>query len=376
MKRLIMALAALWLATGMWAQIWKVADGETRWASWENPDGRKGQGGTENRGAKGHPFDRLAAGDSVVLMHHEGAGMVSRIWLTIDDRSEEMLRGLRIRCYWDGAAVPAVDVPLGAFFCNPLFELAAFENRFFSDPEGRSFNCCIPMPFKKEARIVIANGTDRDLGHLFYDVDYLALKKWRTEVNYFHAYWHEEPLTRLGEDYLILPRQEGKGRLLGMAVGIEANPIYGDSWWGEGEIKMYIDGDTDSPTLCGTGAEDYIGTAWGLGAFAHRQQGCPIADAERGRWSWYRFHDDDPVYFRRDLKVSWQQIGGAPGETVKALYEAGVPMIPTTVDGDRFYHLMDEDKALKITEPGFPEGFVNFFRQDHVCSVAYYYVNH
>ena len=136
--------------------------------------------------------------------------------------------------------IPAVDVPLGDFFGNPLSRTSRFENCFFSNPERRSFNCCIPMPYRTGAKVVFVNTSDENLTHLFYDINFTRLPEWDSEMSYFHAVWREDKSTELGVDYTVLPQLSGKGRFLGVSVGIFANKAYETTWWGEGEIKFYI----------------------------------------------------------------------------------------------------------------------------------------
>jgi hypothetical protein len=122
------------------SDLYKLPKGQTRWSSFENPTAKKGGAGHENHGAKGHAFDKVPAGDTVTLLDYsEGAGSITRMWVTVSDREQYMLRSLVIRCYWDGALKPAVEAPIGDFFsCGS--ELCRFENELFSSPEGRSFN--------------------------------------------------------------------------------------------------------------------------------------------------------------------------------------------------------------------------------------------
>jgi hypothetical protein len=142
---------------------------------------------------------------------------------------------------------------------------------------------------------------------------------------------------------------------------------------------MALDGDrSDAPTLVGTGAEDYIGTAWGQGAYINRYQGAPIASWEGGggRWTFYRWHVPDPVWFHRDIEVSLQQIGGAPKKEVLRMQNAGAPLIPVSIDpGSRnnFRQLLTSGQALG--DPSLPEGWTNFYRSDDVAAVAYFYLD-
>jgi hypothetical protein len=352
---------------------------DTRWSSFENIKAEKGKGGMENKGAKGHPCEQLTAGDSVVLLNTDGPGIITRIWFTIVDRSPEMLRSLKIDIFWDGSIKPAVSAPFGDFFGIGPNQNTAFENELFASPEGKSFNCFIPMPFKRSAKIVITNEGKKDLLMLFYDIDFLQLKKWNQENLYFHCYWHRDTATTLGKDFEILPEIKGKGRFLGSYIIVNANPAYGKSWWGEGEVKMYIDGDKDYPSLIGTGVEDYIGTGWGLEKFVTRYSGCLIADRENKKWAFYRYHVPDPVYFGYDFKASIQQIGGHLRENVLELIHQGANLIPITFrdfKASRFtmYHLLDPGNTINISNPDL-SGNVLYYRSDDYASTSYFYLD-
>lgn len=347
---------------------------QTRWASFENPKGLPGQAAQENQGAKGHAFERFKAGETKVLMDVAGtSGTVRRIWLTVRPRDPKVLRGLRLDMYWDGAAKPAVSVPLGDFFCWILGRPASFENEFFASPEGRSFTCYIPMPFRNAARIAVTNESGVDLPHFFYDVDYTLGDRHDENTLYFHASWRRERWTELGKDFEILPKVTGEGRFLGCNIGVIVNSAY-KGWWGEGEAKMYLDGDTTWPTIAGTGTEDYISTGWGQGIFAQRYHGSLVAD--KGQYGFYRFHVPDPVYFHKDCRVTIQQMGGTPKRDIVAMQQAGVPLTPVSVDvsPQGVDQLLAGPNAPKLADFGDNE-WVNFYRQDDVCAVAYYYLD-
>src|SRR5689334_15514685 len=259
-------------------ELYVVPDGvETRWASPENPGGEPGQGGQANGGRKGAAFFVLPAGESRTLAEVKaGRGVVRRIWMTLNDRSPKMLRGLRVEMFWDGAAQPAVSAPVGDFFGIGLGRLVPFESALFSSPEGRSFNASVPMPFRRGMKIVLTNDTDAPQPQVYYDVDYTLGDKLPADALYFHAHFRRENPTTLQRDYEILPRVAGRGRYLGANLGVIVDGHrYGATWWGEGEVKIYLDGDRERPTLNGTGTEDYIGTGYGQGAYAHRFQGAP-----------------------------------------------------------------------------------------------------
>lgn len=347
---------------------------EPRWVSFENITGKKGQGGMENYGAKGHPCDFLRAGESKTLLDITGPGIINRIWITISDRSPRMLRSLVINMYWDGESKPAVSAPFGDFFGIGLGRTAAFQNALFSNPEGRSFNSNIQMPFKRSARIEIINESDYELPMIFYDVDLQLLKEWDESFLYFHCFWQRDTATALAQDFEILPRINGRGRFLGTNVSVNANPVYRDYWWGEGEVKVYLNGDTDYPTLVGTGTEDYIGTAWGQGQYYNQFQGCPIADAANLQWTFYRYHIPDPVYFKTDCRVTIQQIGGSEKANVLELQKKGINLIPITIhQAPVFTHIYEPGKMPDLSDPELPEGWVNFYRSDDLAAASYFY---
>ncbi|HKH61017.1 MAG TPA: glycoside hydrolase family 172 protein [Flavitalea sp.] len=347
-----------------------------RWSSFENITAEKGKGGMENNGAKGHPSNGIEAGETKVLLNVQGPGIVNRMWATIIDRSPEMLRSLKLEMFWDGETKPAVSVPFGDFFGIGLGQTAKYHNVFFANPEGRSFLCYIPMPFKKSAKIQITNESGKRLSHLFFDVNLQKITKWNPDFMYFHSFWSRDTATTLGEDFQLLPTVNGRGRFLGVNVGVNANRIYENYWWGEGEVKMYVDGDQEFPTLVGTGTEDYIGTAWGQGEFFNDYAGCLIANKDTVAWAFYRYHVPDPVYFKKNLKVALQQMGGNRKELVIALQKKGVPMIPVGIDDSKKLHpLYKKGTVPKLDSTGLPEGFSNFYRSDDVSATSYFYLD-
>jgi hypothetical protein len=300
------------------------------------------------------------------------------MWFTLRERDPRMLRSLRLEMYWDGAASPAVSVPFGDYFGAILGRCVAFENEFFTNPEGRSFNAYLPMPFRKRARITIVNESDRDVEKLFYDINYALLDKPDPTALYFHATWRRERWTTLGRDFEILPRVRGKGRFLGAHLGVITHPDNA-GWWGEGEVKMYLDGDTKWPTIVGTGTEDYIGTGWGQGEFQRRYQGSLVADGSKGQFAFYRYHVPDPVYFRDDLRVTIQQMGGASKQKILELIEKGVEIQPVSVDGDNagnFVKLLESPSPIDLKTHDSPmNAWVNVYRRDDWSAIAFFYLD-
>jgi hypothetical protein len=382
----------LWALSVRAQELYRMPEGvRSHVSSLENLNGEKGAGGRSNKGAKGSAFTDLKAGDSLALLNVRGAGIIQRIWITISDRSPEMLRDLRIRMYWDGASVAAVDVPFGDFFCAPLGKPAPFESALFSNPEGRSFNSYIPMPFRTAARVVLANEGKTHLSLVFFDVDFLRQARPAPDQLYFHASWNHRDSLPIGEDLEMLPRVRGRGRFLGVSVGVRVNPVYGNTWWGEGEVKMYLDGDSTLPTINGTGAEDYIGTGWGEGVFAHSYQGCLTADGEHHQYSFYRFHIPDAIWFYQDCRVTIQEMGGGNTSVVRELLAKGVSLRPVSVDGAGYFRRLLEPAEGAAGEVGrnggvakapadmlakaAPNDWTNFYRSDDYAVTAYYYLD-
>lgn len=306
-------------------------DLETRWASPENPSGTKGGGGKALGGRKGLPSFPLEPGECRVLAEEPAAsGTIRRIWITINNRSKLFLRGLKLSFYWDQHEQPAVSVPLGDFFGQGLGRMATFESALFTSPEGRSFNCCIPMPFRTGMKVTVTNESPERLDLFFYDIDYTIGDRHDEDMLYFHAFYNREKPTQMLRDFEILPRVTGQGRFLGCNIGVVASTgLYSTSWWGEGEVKVYLDGDREWPTLCGTGTEDYIGTGWGQGRYDHLYQGCSLADHEAMQFCFYRYHILDPIYFHQDIRVTIQQIGCWDPPTRANLHELGTPIRST-----------------------------------------------
>lgn len=351
-------------------------DTDSRWISFENPTGEKGKGGMENKGAKGNASQWIKAHTSRVIADFEGAGIINRIWMTVINRSPGCLRSITLQIYWDGAAKPAVSVPLGDFFGVGLGRRTAFQSALFSDPEGRSFNCYVPMPFKKHAKIVFVNESDVD-ELFFYDINLTKLKTPPPNISYFHAYWSNNDGAKLGEDFEILPRVNGRGRFLGTNVGVIPDKIYGDLWWGEGEVKTYLDNDREFPTLVGTGTEDYIGSAWNMGTFSNLYQGVTVVDKPNRQYAFYRYHVPDPIYFQQNCRVTIQQMGGAGRDLIRNVIKAGGMAKPVSVmTKDGLIKLFETKDYPDLFDDKFPaDEWTNFYRVDNYSATAYFYLD-
>ncbi len=352
------------------------ADVQSRVSSFENLNGAKGDGGRTNQSAKGNAFESLKAGETKVLLDTKGPGVIRRIWATVSDRSPGSLRSLRLRMYWEDSARPAVDVPFGDFFCAGLGRLTAFQSALFASPEGRSFDCFAPMPFRRAARVTVTNEGRADLEALFFDVDFVKGAV-PGDMLYFHSIWKRQKSVAIGEDFEFLPRVEGKGRFLGVNMGVRTSEAYPRTWYGEGEVRMYLDGDREHPTIVGTGTEDYIGTGYGEGVFSGPYQGCTISDDKEGSFAFYRLHVPDPVYFNKDFRAVIQEIGGGERDIVVALIAKGTPLRPISVGTKTsFVRLLDEVPAPDLKEERFAKGWVNFYRSDDYSATSYFYLDH
>lgn len=344
---------------------YKYKKSEPRWINFENPTGEKGKGAIENFGAKGHAWEHFCKDEIKTLCDFNGCGIVRRIWITLNDRTAEVLQGVILKMYWDNATVPQVEVPLGDFFCMGLGIMKSFENHFFSTAEGRSFCCTIPMPFKKNCKITLTNNSGKYINNLFYDIN-LTLEDVCEEDMYFCASFNNIELNELEHDVEILKLQNNIGRFLGTSIGVTPKiDWYGDLWWGEGEVKIYLDGDDEFPTLAGTGAEDYIGSAWELGEFINDCTGCVIKQSNSV--SMYRFHTADPIYFSKNICVKLQTIGGGDAEKVKKVINKGYPCVPISYDDGDLHQIYRKNEAVNL------KGYVNFYRCDSYRVVAYYY---
>jgi hypothetical protein len=357
-----LACAAAALPAG--AQQWfEIPPGvETRWYSFENPTGAHGQGGRENDGRKGAPAKPIKPGETATLVDAAGPGTIRRIWCTFSG-NPVFLRGLVIRMYWDGAARPAVEAPIQDFFGIPFARQARFESALFSNPEARSFNSVVPMPFKRRARIEVANESRETVPSFFYDVEATIGDRHPERLAYFMASYRRENPTTPKRDFEVLPRIQGEGRFLGANYGIRPVAPYTEPlWFGEGELKVYLDGDRDLPTLAGTGTEDLVGSAWGLGKFAHLYQGCLLSEKEDGVWGFYRYHIPDPLYFRKSVRVTLQQMAGG---TVAQLRNLPPDKYPELVNGHRRFNPADF--------AGRDRDWHNIEAPMDVCATAYWY---
>lgn len=314
-----------------------VNDVRSRSITAENPTGGPGLGGVASSalgpGRKGRAYLPLASGQTLTLADIEGPGVIRHIWMTMPDSTAAgpfVLRDLVLRMYWDGSETPSVEVPVGDFFCNGFATRALVTSLPIVVAPTGGMNSYFEMPFRSRARVTLTSEHPGDIEAVFFQIDYSQGDNLSDDVAYFHAQWRRSQCLPYGQDHVIVDGIEGKGSYVGTFVALTA---LGRFWWGEGEVKFFIDGDEELPTICGTGLEDYVGGAWAFQDRLSREEEpevitfsapyfgypqrlthdetrrAPYATAMPVGHGMYRWHLPDPVRFTRDLKVTVQQIG-------------------------------------------------------------------
>jgi hypothetical protein len=298
-----------------------ISNCETRSISAENPTGERGGGAKEvpeaesaastlGTGWKVRPCITLEPGSTTTLADVEGPGTIQHIWITV---APAAYRDTVLRFYWDAEETPSVETPLGDFFCNGhALRYDVNSIPIAVNPSG-GFNSYWPMPFRKRARITLENQRDEPVRGFFYQITY-GLGDVPENTAYLHAHWRQSMTTRAYPEHVILDDVRGQGHYVGTFL---AWTQLSNGWWGEGEIKFYLDGDRDHPTICGTGTEDYFGGAWGFAGQTYSTPflGYPLYRKEPGevpKHGLYRWHVLDPIRYRRDLKVTIQALGWWP----------------------------------------------------------------
>lgn len=318
----------------------RLSSAKSRSISAENMDGAPGQGGraTEGTGADaarelGHgwkvsPSIHLPPASVTPIADIEGPGQIQHIWFAC---RPEYFRSLVFRAYWDNEENPSVEAPLGDLFCNGWTEPVMVNSLPVSVNAVGALNSYWPMPFRKHARIEIVNLSPEPANGFYYQVDY-TLTEVPEDVAYFHAQWRRVNPLPYKDVHTVLDGVEGRGHYAGVYVAWGSN---NNGWWGEGEMKFYLDGD-EWPTICGTGTEDYFGGAWGfhgIGREGYQTYSTPYLgfhqviepDGFRGsqtRFGMYRWHIMDPIRFEQDLQVTLQALGWRKPKEGKRRYLA------------------------------------------------------
>jgi len=266
----------------------------------------------------------IPPGGSLVLADLAGPATLQHIWMTFPEPGPSWLgregnadpSELVLRIFWDGAAEPAVESPVGDFFAAGFGRRAEVNSAPVLVEGGDAYNCYWPMPFRRSARIEIQNQSAKPLNAFYYHVDYVKEESLPPDAPYFCAQYRQEFPVRSGRDYLILDAQ-GRGHYVGTVLSVRArSPM----WFGEGDEKFYIDGE-QTPSLWGTGTEDYVGNAWGMGRGTFPYFGVPILEGEWDMVGWrttvYRWHLPDPVRFTKSLRVEIEDAGWISKDELK-----------------------------------------------------------
>ena len=309
----------------------RLSNAVTRSISAENFKGEKGRGGMATEGAgkdcarglgvgwKISPCVDIQPGECFELADIDGPGAIQQIWMT---PAKVPWRFCILRIYWDGQEQPSVECPIGDFFGMMWGTFAPIVSLPVCVNVGSAFNCYWEMPFRKHCRMTFTNIADSPMT-LYYQINY-TLTDVPDDCAYFHAQFRRVNPVKYKDVYTILDGVSGKGHYVGTTLGWGSN---NNNWWGEGEIKFYMDGDKDYPTICGTGTEDYFCGSYGFIDSATNQYATyttPYSGfhqvikpdglfATQQRFSMYRWHIMDPVRFESDLRVTIHALGWRAG---------------------------------------------------------------
>jgi hypothetical protein len=306
----------------------RLSKAKTRSLSPENFTGEKGKGGMATEGTgqraarelgqtwKVSPSVKIEAGKTFLLADVKGPGAIQQIWMTPTGAWRYSI----LRFYWDGEETPSIEVPVGDFFACGWGKYAQVNSIPVTVNPGSAFNCYWVMPFRKSCRITMENLDEKDM-ILYYQINY-TLTEIPKDAAYMHAQFRRTNPLPDKKDYTIIDGIKGWGQYVGTYMCWGANNT---GWWGEGEIKFFIDGDKDFPTVCGTGTEDYFcGSYCFVVNNEYVEYSTPFAGLpqvirpdklwqSQMRFGLYRWHIMDPVRFENDLKVTIQALGWRSG---------------------------------------------------------------
>lgn len=310
--------------------LFTLSNAKSRSISPENYNGEKGAGGMceledgyargaardLGKGWKVNPFVRIKPHTTYTVAEINESGCIQHIWLTPTGKWRNQI----IRFYWDGQETPSVECPLGDFFACGWNRYAQISSSAICVNPGSAFNSYWQMPFRKSCKITLENRGDDEVT-LYYQVDYI-LTDVPEDAAYFHASFRRSNPLPYKQDFVIADGIKGKGHFVGTYMCWGVNNT---GWWGEGEIKFFMDGDTEYPTICGTGTEDYFCGSYNFDIGGKYQEfttpytGMPQVIRGDGlyssqqRFGLYRWHIIDPIRFESDLKVTMQALGWREG---------------------------------------------------------------
>ena len=310
--------------------LYLLSDAESRSISPENFTGEKGKGGmaTLDEGSAAHaardlgqgwkvnPFVVIEPGETFTMAVIDGPGAIQHIWMTPTGNRRFSI----FRIYWDEEETPSVEVPVGDFFANGWGGYAHVNSQAVTVNPGSAYNCYWTMPFRKKCKITMTNIDVKPM-RLYYQIDY-TLSDVPENAAYFHAQFRRVNPLKYKEVYTIIDDIKGEGHYVGtyLCWGVNNN-----GWWGEGEIKFFMDGDKKFPTICGTGTEDYFCGSYNFDVggqykeYSTAYAGLPQIIRPDGsyqaqqRFGLYRWHITDPIRFKKDLKVTIQALGWRSG---------------------------------------------------------------
>jgi len=307
-----------------------LSNAQTRSISPENFTGEKGKGGMAKigegsasdaardlgQGWKVNPYIKIGKGETFTLAEISGSGAIQHIWMTPLGNWRFSI----LRIYWDDETVPSIECPVGDFFCMGWGENALLNSLAVCVNPRAGFNCYWQMPFRNRCKITMENLDEEEL-RVYYQVDY-CLTEVPQNAAYFHAQFHRINPLPYKEVYTIVDNINGKGQYVGTYLAWQVN---NNGWWGEGEIKFYMDGDKNFPTICGTGTEDYFCGSWNFDIKGQYVEFCTPysglvqvirpdgAYQSNQRFGLYRWHITDPIRFEKDLNVTIQALGWRGG---------------------------------------------------------------
>ena len=271
-------------------------------------------------GWKVNPYLIVDAGETMELADIRGSGAITHMWITVS--AEARWRNLILRMYWDDQEAPSVECPLGDFFCMGWQQFMQINSLAVCVNPGSGLNCYWEMPFARHARVTLENRNDARI-NVYYQIDY-QLRALEGEPAYFHAQFRRVNPVPYGDVVTVLDGAEGRGHYVGTYL---AWGVHNSGWWGEGEFKFYVDGDTDYPTICGTGTEDYFCGSYDFKDPVSQDHYLPFSTPYTGlqvlepnrlyrsqfRFGMYRWHLPDPIFFERRLRVTVQALGWREG---------------------------------------------------------------
>lgn len=308
------------------SNLFRLSNAETRSISPENFTGEKGKGGMATTGTGAHaarelgqgwkvsPSVVIEPGETFVMGEVSGSGAIQHIWMTPTGRWRDSI----FRIYWDGLDYPSVECPVGDFFACGWNEYAQVSSLAICVNPGSAFNSYFVMPFRKGFKMTMTNRGSEPMV-LFYQITY-ALTDVSDDAAYFHAQFRRVNPLPYKQVYTILDGVKGQGHYVGTYMAWGVNNA---GWWGEGEIKFYIDGDDEFPTICGTGTEDYFCGSYNFenkGTHQYQEFTTPYSGLpqvirpdgvyrSQTRFGMYRWHITDPIRFKSDLRVTIQALG-------------------------------------------------------------------